>query len=114
MAAIGNKMIAKTGMLVSVLKTNASRRMDTKPANCDQNKDLKDPICFEKTPPRKSYIPHPNMPPIPNNMLKMVVLMNIMNLLYISTDLLVVKGYGLRLWYCSANCLRCHAYLGLQ
>ena len=75
MAAMDDKMIARMGMLISGLKAKASRRMDIKPANCDQNKDLKNPICFEKTPPRKSYIPHPNMPPIPNNMLKMVVLM---------------------------------------
>ena len=72
MAAIGDKMIARMGMLISVLKAKASRKMDIAPANCDQNKDLKEPICFEKTPPRKSYIPHPNMPAIPNNMLMMV------------------------------------------
>jgi hypothetical protein len=73
MAAIGNKMIARTGMLVSILKAKASRRIDTEPAACDQNKDLKEPICFEKTPPRKSYIPHPIMPPSPKKMLKMVI-----------------------------------------
>jgi hypothetical protein len=69
----------------------ASRKIEIKPANCDQNKDLKDPICLAKTPPRKSYIPHPNMPPIPNNMLKMFVLMDVMNLLYFPIDLLVMK-----------------------
>ena len=73
-AAIKDKMITKTGVLTLDLKTMASRKMENKLANCDQNKDLKDPICLAKTPPRKSYIPHPNMPPIPNNILKMVVL----------------------------------------
>jgi len=75
MAAIKDRIITKTGALTLDLKTRASRKMEIKPANCDQNKDLKDPICLAKTPPKKSYIPHPNMPPIPNNMLKMVVLM---------------------------------------
>ena len=54
MDATGDKMIAKTEMLFSILKVKASRRIDIKPANCDQNKDLKEPICLEKTPPRKS------------------------------------------------------------
>ena len=81
MDASGNKMIAKTGMLISILKAKASRRMDIKPANCDQKKDLKGPICFAKTPPRKSYIPHPNIPAIPDNMLKMVVFISIVSFL---------------------------------
>ena len=62
-----------------VVKTKASRRADIKPANCDQKKDLKGQICLAKTPPRKSYIPHPNIPTIPDNMLKMVVLMSVVN-----------------------------------
>jgi hypothetical protein len=36
---------------------------------------LKGPICLAKTPPRKSYIPHPNIPITPVKMLKMVILM---------------------------------------
>jgi hypothetical protein len=46
-------MIAKMGRLISALRAKASRRMDTQPANCDQNKDLNEPICLEKTPPKK-------------------------------------------------------------
>jgi hypothetical protein len=69
----------------------ASRKIEITPANCDQNKDLKDPICFAKTLPRKSYIPHPNIPPIPSNMLKMVVLMDVMNILCVPINLLVMK-----------------------
>ena len=76
-----DKIVVKTGVFVLDLKAMASRKIEPKPANCDQNKDLKDPICLAKTPPRKSYIPHPSMPPIPNNMLMMVVLMDVMNLL---------------------------------
>ena len=54
MDANGDKASASRGMLNWVLKARVSNRMAPKPINCDQNKDLKEPILFEKTPPRKS------------------------------------------------------------
>jgi hypothetical protein len=76
---------------IFIVKTKANERTDIKPASWDQKKDLKGPICLAKTPPRKSYIPHPNIPIIPDNMLKMVVLMSGMNSLCVSIDLLMMK-----------------------
>jgi hypothetical protein len=54
MDATGDHTIAMTEILNSILNAIASNRMDIKPASCDQNKDLKEPICLEKTPPKKS------------------------------------------------------------
>lgn len=54
MDASGNKRTATAGSVGAVLSVNASGIMDTAPAACDQNRDLKEPICFEKTPPKKS------------------------------------------------------------
>jgi hypothetical protein len=47
-------MMTGAGRIRLVVKKKASRRIDNKPANYDQKKDLKGPICFAKTPPRKS------------------------------------------------------------
>jgi hypothetical protein len=53
-AAMVDKIKIRIGMLKLDLRAMARIKMENKPANCDQNNDLKDPICFEKTPPRKS------------------------------------------------------------
>jgi hypothetical protein len=85
-AAIADKMITRKETLKFIVKIKASRNTDNKPANCDQKKGLKGPICLAKTPPRKSYIPHPNMPPTPKKMLKMVVFMSAVHLPRVSIE----------------------------
>jgi hypothetical protein len=46
-AATGSKMTTQIGILRNIGNTNNSKRIDTKPANWDQKKDLKGPICLE-------------------------------------------------------------------
>ena len=53
-AAIKDKPTAMAGISAVGLKIMASRNMEISPDNCDQNRDLKGPICLAKTPPRKS------------------------------------------------------------
>ena len=67
--ATGIKIAILVGILRFIAKAKVRRVEKTNPASCDQKKVLKLPILLENSPPKKSYNPHPNIPPNPAKML---------------------------------------------
>jgi hypothetical protein len=71
MDATGIKIAMFVGIFRFIEKVKIRRVVKTNPASCDQKKVLKLPILLENSPPKKSYNPHPNIPPSPAKILWM-------------------------------------------
>ena len=66
--------MAEGGILRLIVKNRISKKEKNKAANCDQKRVIKGPIFLEQIPPKKSDIPHPNIPPNPDSILMMIEL----------------------------------------